>query len=115
MASTEQGQRPSALATWLFQRLPDYAQTTVDPLSGQIDWEHLLSWCRGKFFSTGERAAVALAAHLDDRPGIIWTALYGEGPAGSPVSVLALLGRIDRAGARDWLALLIARVEALPR
>lgn len=54
---------------WLRPQLPAYAMGFADPILG-IAWDKLLDPKTTLMLSTGEKAAIALMGHLDDRAGV---------------------------------------------
>lgn len=100
----------AALASWLHEQLPPYARGFVQtvPIDGgmaqevHIEWEHLIGH-DSMMFSSGERAAVALAGHLEDRVGVA-NAMYADD--GGPPSILHLLACIPQGHRQRFLSLL---------
>jgi len=111
MASDETTYR-SAVADWLYQILPSYAAGFADNgVSPIINWQELLRADRLAMYSTGERYGIALAAMLEDRQGVVLDVL---GPMMGRPSLLEMIGHMSKPQRRNWLSLLIHRVEQLP-
>lgn len=99
----------SAAADWLRPILPDYAQEFVTSIG--IDWHNLLKGDRMVMYSSGEKSAIALAAMLEDRVGVVREVLEYQH---SVQSLMASLSYVSRQKRVDWIAILVARVMALP-
>jgi hypothetical protein len=87
------------VAQMLRKHLPDYAREHIRDASIEWDW---LADCA--MLSSGEAALVLLAAHIDNRPGIV-----NLRPA---VTFIGLLNEVDRDIMLDVLACLDAVLAA---
>jgi hypothetical protein len=98
----------SDVARWLRPILPTYASSFAG--GSVVNYHELLREDRLAMYSTGEKSAIALAAQLEDRIGVVREIL---GYQHSVLGLLASLSYLSREQRRGWLALLIVRAEEL--
>lgn len=98
-----------AASEWLRPLLPGYAKDYAT-VSG-IAWDALLKEPRMAMYSAGEKSAIALAAVLEDRIGVVREVIEHQHSAQSLISNLSYLTMERR---RAWIALLILKSESLP-
>lgn len=99
----------AATSEWLRPMLPGYAKDYAT-VSG-IAWDPLLKEPRMAMYSSGEKSAIALAAILEDRIGVVREIIEHQH---SVQSLIASLSYVRMEQRRGWIALLIMKAESLP-
>lgn len=105
--------RPIGLAElgeWLHELLPSYACGYAD--ADRIEWEKLLDNQYMGMYSSGELAALELAAHAGDFSGVL-RMLQTRSGARSGGSVVILLAKLSPMQRMTWLAILTHRAMEL--